>query len=364
MDRLPSLSNLMSPPESKPYDNFDPIYSLKTSPTSFNCDPPSISADRKCMQSELDLPSPPVTPYASNKTLRLPEDAIDGDISCSTSVDPVLFPRTTSSLNADRPLFETESICDTETLADDYLERRSARDSPRAFTSYAISSLSYTPIVSSVYNSNPVEWARMERLHLNKQFSMMTGHNSSVAAASQRGRPDPLRREHNVISRISKPRAKRSSRSTPKTKAPTSFDSPPTMTIKPMRIIGTNRDDTNYTLLPDFCPPIDTLHGNQKGLKADWKGQMLDLSNDPDRAALDPAEITLASTLRLSCATYLCSKRRIFEARLNALCVGKEFRKTDAQQACKIDVNKASKLWTAYEKVGWFRADHFKRFLQ
>src|SRR4030095_11349090 len=94
-----------------------------------------------------------------------------------------------------------------------------------------------------------------------------------------------------------------------------------------------------------------------KGLKADWKGQMLDLSNDPDRHVLDPAEVGLAATLRLSCATYLCSKRRIFEARLNALRIGKEFRKTDAQQACKIDVNKASKLWTAYEKVGWFQPE-------
>jgi len=33
----------------------------------------------------------------------------------------------------------------------------------------------------------------------------------------------------------------------------------------------------------------------------------------------------------------------------------KDFRKTDAQQACKIDVNKASKLWTAFDKAGWFQ---------
>ncbi|KAF5016863.1 hypothetical protein F66182_11323 [Fusarium sp. NRRL 66182] len=91
---------------------------------------------------------------------------------------------------------------------------------------------------------------------------------------------------------------------------------------------------------------------------------MLDLSNDPDRNLLDPAEVNLAATLRLSCATYLCSKRRIFEARVKALSIGKEFRKTDAQQACKIDVNKASKLWTAYDRVGWFKPEHFIRFLK
>jgi hypothetical protein len=30
-------------------------------------------------------------------------------------------------------------------------------------------------------------------------------------------------------------------------------------------------------------PPTETLGSNAKALKADWKGQMLDLSNDPDR---------------------------------------------------------------------------------
>jgi hypothetical protein len=90
---------------------------------------------------------------------------------------------------------------------------------------------------------------------------------------------------------------------------------------------------------------------------------MLDLSNDPDRPLLAQNELSLAATLRLSCAIYLSSKRRIFEARVKALKIGKEFRKTDAQQACKIDVNKASKLWTAYERVGLFDNKHFEQFL-
>jgi len=81
---------------------------------------------------------------------------------------------------------------------------------------------------------------------------------------------------------------------------------------------------------------------------------MLDLSNDPDRDLLHPSELKVASTLRLTCAMYLTSKRRIFIGRVAALRRGKEFRKTDAQQACKIDVNKASKLWAAFDKVGWF----------
>jgi predicted DNA-binding ribbon-helix-helix protein len=90
---------------------------------------------------------------------------------------------------------------------------------------------------------------------------------------------------------------------------------------------------------------------------------MLDLTNDPDRHMLHEAELNLASTLRLVCATYLCSKRRVFEARIEALKIGKEFRKTDAQQACKIDVNKASKLWQSFEKVGWFNPEYFRQYL-
>ena len=133
----------------------------------------------------------------------------------------------------------------------------------------------------------------------------------------------------------------------------------------PDRMPGTKREDVDYNALPDYAPPTSTLpKGNPKILKADWpSSNVLNLANDTDREMLHEAEVSLAGTLRLSCATYLCSKRRIFESRLNALRIGKEFRKTDAQQACKIDVNKASKLWGAYDKVGWFSKDYFTQYL-
>ena len=132
----------------------------------------------------------------------------------------------------------------------------------------------------------------------------------------------------------------------------------------PERVPGTKREDVDYASLPDLSPPIETLPNNPKIFKADWAStNVLNLSADPDRHMLHEAEITLAATLRLSCATYLCSKRRIFQSRVQALRIGKEFRKTDAQQACKIDVNKASKLWTAYDRVGWFNPDFFRQHL-
>lgn len=69
---------------------------------------------------------------------------------------------------------------------------------------------------------------------------------------------------------------------------------------------------------------------------------------------LHPDEQKLASNLRLDPATYLTSKRRIFVARLRHFHEQRPFRKTHAQTACKIDVNKASKLHVAFESVGWF----------
>ena len=95
----------------------------------------------------------------------------------------------------------------------------------------------------------------------------------------------------------------------------------------------------------------------------EWKGQPRDLSHDPHRHLLHETELQLATNLRLSCAQYLTAKRRIFVSRVHCERIHKEFRKTDAQQACKIDVNKASKLWTAFEKVGWLDRSHIEGFL-
>ena len=123
-------------------------------------------------------------------------------------------------------------------------------------------------------------------------------------------------------------------------------------------------DDKDYNSLKDYSPSLDTLINNPHVLKTEWASpNPYNLANDPDLHLLHPSEVKIAEILRLCCAQYLCSKRRIFWARLNALRIHKTFRKTDAQKACKIDVNKASKLFAAFEKVGWFDEAHFKRHL-
>lgn len=128
---------------------------------------------------------------------------------------------------------------------------------------------------------------------------------------------------------------------------------------------GEQFQDSDYNSIPDYAPPISTLPtGNPGILHVAWpKKSLIDLSDDSDRHMLHEAELELATTLNLSCAKYLCTKRRIFQARLEALREGREFRRSDSQKACKIDSNKASKLCRAWEKVGWFDKRYFVEYL-
>ena len=116
--------------------------------------------------------------------------------------------------------------------------------------------------------------------------------------------------------------------------------------------------------LPDYAPSTSTLPPNNvKCLKVEWKGSPMDLSGDPLRDRLHPAELVLAQVLRLPCDLYLDSKRRLFLEKVCRMKKGLTFRRTDAQKACRIDVNKASRLYAAFEKVGWLADANFTSFV-
>ncbi|KAJ5512972.1 hypothetical protein N7463_002524 [Penicillium fimorum] len=346
MHRLPSVSSLMSPPESKPLESFSVSLSPFTKPrdsSARDIQLPPISADRKRTQSEMDLPSPPVTPYTGNKKSNShASDQIERDL--GSPRDPVLFPPQDSvtDVATDEPLFGPVHPPSVEALVEEHMNSHMAmfrNKSNKPTRDEYLLALSCVPIVSTQYNRNPAAWAREERETLERQMVMMNRYRpGDYEPKLKKIAPAPAKRL-GTQPRVQRTRVKRTPKSTPKQHVFDNFDPPPNPAYQ------------------------TTCLGNAKALKADWKGQMLDLSNDPDKNILSPAELNLASTLRLSCATYLCSKRRIFEARVRALGIGKEFRKTDAQQACKIDVNKASKLWTAYERVGWFKAEYFHQYL-
>ena len=118
--------------------------------------------------------------------------------------------------------------------------------------------------------------------------------------------------------------------------------------------------DTDFNSLPDYSPFVSTLD-KASFPEVIWMGEAFDLSEDPYSYLLHQDEVSLAANLHIDCATYLTSKRRIFIACVDCVKNGKEFSKANCQQACNIDVNRASKLWEAFEKVGWFNETHFFR---
>ncbi|KAI9368644.1 hypothetical protein BJX61DRAFT_206429 [Aspergillus egyptiacus] len=374
MGRLPTVSNLMSPPEPKPFESFSSTYlphkMSQDLPYSHEVKIAPITDDRKRTQSEMNLPSPPVTPYTGHKKSKsIASEQHDGDALVASSRDPVLFPRHESISEAatDEPLFGPMPPSSTEVMMehiDSHMARFENKVNKPTRDEYLLA-LSCVPIVSAQFNRNPAAWARQEKQILDRQLAMMNrGRPQALDGGLKRLAPAPTKRVVPAQPRVQRtPRVKRTPKSTPVQHSLDSFDVQ-TPNSRPSRASGTSRDDTDFNSIKDYSPSLEMIGGNAKALKADWKGQMLDLSNDPERHLLSSAELNLAATLRLSCATYICSKRRIFEARVRALRVGKEFRKTDAQQACKIDVNKASKLWTAYERVGLFNPAHFQQYLQ
>ena len=379
------LSHLLSPPESKPRDSFSQHTPTPAGPSQTDdCIPdntlPPISIHRtKDIMGK--LPSPPVTP--ANRALQdaaqplsdqVHEDTTSGG---SPMKDPLLFPNdAATTLASSQPLFAASEQTvpnKVDVGLDAIVTQHMAmhmntfkRNVSQPTRDEYLLAASCVPIVSEKYAQNPRKWLRQERRILDERFGganrvWKRPTNKTLAKLA----PAPLIGVKKPVSpsrTVRQPRAPRTPKRTPQSKLLHSFDG--FGLASPKRVIGTSREDTDFAALPDHAPPISTLpKNNSKVLKADWKGQILDLSHDPHRDLLHEAEVNLAATLRLSCATYLCSKRRIFMARLDALRVGKEFRKTDSQQACKIDVNKASKLWAAYDKVGWFRPEHFAEYL-
>ena len=120
----------------------------------------------------------------------------------------------------------------------------------------------------------------------------------------------------------------------------------------------------SWNQLQDFSPSMENIsNDNLKALKIEWKGSPMDLSRDPLKNHLHPAELILAQILRLPCDLYLDSKRRLFLEKVYKLRKGLPFRRTDAQKACRIDVNKASRLYAAFEKVGWLKDSNFTKYL-
>ncbi|CEJ89573.1 Putative SWIRM domain-containing protein [[Torrubiella] hemipterigena] len=308
--------------------------------------------------------SPPVSPYTKPAV-----PAVTPVTPATQTVkDPVLYPADESSPPSppQPPLFARAEIEQHQRIVDDHVRARRVSSifentQPPRREDYELA-LTFRSQVMKQYSANRMGWLRKERALLEADRKAGAHRYHAIMPASSKPTSGKPIRTHRPTERVSKPqsqpRAPRTSFSAPRPVKRTSATPEPSR-----RIVAPNREDKDYNSIPDYCPPVSSLPARSNSLKVDWKGQPIDLSDDPQAGLLHPDEVLLAGNLRLDCATYLTSKRRMFERRLQCLRTGKEFRKTDAQQACKIDVNKASKLWTAFEKVGWLDAEWVRRFL-
>lgn len=292
----------------------------------------------------------PLSPPISPATKTIPPN----ESSTVVTRDPILYPNTeaTSASSSQVPLFGEQAA--TKRVVNDHVAARDPglfrEASPPAEDAYELVLEIRSRVMQAFTTSNRRTYLERERAQLLEDQAMRTGVRRYPALAPATGTRAPrgtngVKKPQGIIKTPSRPKPK-VIRATPEPGKP--------------RVA---REDKDFDALPDFCPPVNSLPSKANSLKVDWRGSPIDLSYDPHRHLLHPDEILLAANLRLDCATYLTSKRRIFKARIDALRIKKEFRKTDAQQACKIDVNKASKLWQAYEKVGWLNPKWVERYV-
>lgn len=311
--------------------------------------------------------SPPVSP-ATNLDQ---EPGIHGGHIGVDVMDPELFPRrlsTVQPLEASQPLFRAAEIDDTTTETQTvarHIQAREARGNKQPTPTYSeyILAATFRQKVVDRFNENP-------QLYIQKELEYLQAYPSRQSLPLSKRKVDTEKRSVKRLKSASKPMAertivpKRAPRSSPRDAMLDSFDVEPAPKHrrKPSHTVPALREDMDFRKVPDLAPPIFTIPPG-KNLKVDWKGHPLDLRDDVDRHLLDEQEINLASVLRLTGCQYLFAKRKIFERYVELARIGKDFNKTSAQAVCHIDVNKASKLWTAFEKVGWFDRKHFLQYL-
>ncbi|KAH8178861.1 SWIRM domain-containing protein [Sarocladium implicatum] len=356
------ISTLMSPP--------DPIHDSFSNPAMrvnyTTVKPMTENAHGLSSNKDIRQPlpmSPPISPYSQPIA---PAEPTSLSPPSQTVKDPVLYPHDDSHNSASpthSSLFAPISIpTEDKRIVDDHIRNRS----PSIFSSgvhppkpedYALV-LNFKSQVLKHFTTNRKGWLRQERAFLKADQSavgykryhrIMPAKSATAKSAARSNRLDQRSSKPSTAPRPIRANGHGGSTSVIKLakRAPATTPDPT------RRIVAPNREDKDFQALLDLAPPLDTLPNKPNSLKVEWRGAPLDLSDDPFAHLLHPDERSLAAGLRLDCATYLTSKRRMFIRRLQCIGIGKEFRKTDAQQACKIDVNKASKLWQAFDKVGW-----------
>lgn len=71
-------------------------------------------------------------------------------------------------------------------------------------------------------------------------------------------------------------------------------------------------------------------------------------------------ELMIIGGFKFTPLQYADTKRRLFAEKARKTKLGRTFRKTDAQKACRIDVNKTSRLYEVFESIGLLKDNLFR----
>ncbi|KAL2111982.1 hypothetical protein VUR80DRAFT_8896 [Thermomyces stellatus] len=388
--KLP-ISNLMSPPEPKPHENFThgDMAVPATTP---------LQAEGKGKEKTEPMLSPPDSPAIATSNYI--------DTGAVSSRDPILYPTSRDYLSlTPSSLFAQAKQERPVVSAGEDLHRSLtgpvAKNEPRLFAVASSAKKGHELVghmrmmskLGECYNADRKRWRRQQRNQLKadrearirrrereeqerraavaaKLRRDATTHRASLSPAAKPS--DEIRVSDKALrparpNRVTKPTVSRPRSSQSSNGSLTkSMPAKSTPEISPPADIKHSPGDgkhSDFESLEDYCPPLSSIPNKPNWWKIDWKGVPSVLTDDPNRHRLHPDEVRLAETLKLDCALYLAAKRRFFIRRLECARIKKPFRKTDAQQACRIDVNKASRLWTVYDRIGWLDEHWVKRFM-
>ncbi|KAI1177815.1 SWIRM domain-containing protein [Nemania sp. FL0916] len=375
------INNLMSPPEPPRFESFghhDMKKEVFGGSKAVGANLPGVRL--------LPGPIPPLSPPISPATRG--EDHVM-NVTVTPTKDPILYPsHDVIHSPLQQPLFAGEEPTSARRIVNGHVLARPVEffkdATPPGQDDYELV-LFFQSQVMKKFLQSPKSWLKRERALLIADRQAQARQGQFKPHPILAAKPQPIRKEAQRakpvrVAKVTKPAAAKPTLTKPRPiragPGPATGNVAASTGLKPLarphsstpdptprRGTTQTRADDDFESVPDYCPPSNSIPNKISSLKMEWKTGITDLSNDPHRHLLHEEELNLASSLRLTAAVYLTSKRRIFVRRLECLRVGKEFRKTDAQQACKIDVNKASKLWTAFERIGWLDKSWVSQYL-
>lgn len=312
----------------------------------------NYTSDSDTHLNSITFPSPPLSPKLNNS---------DDDRKLSLGFNSLLYPNTSSSSSTNKtsttnlvvkPVWLNGTTTkqythSTRRFLQEYnFQNRNNTIPNRLYDDNTSRTVSQTPIIqSSPYNT------RQNKLQYNVPLRIRTLQNKQTNFIK------PKRKAHKIPNGYSHANTQR-----PMASAISHAQHLASSTA--VASVPKYVPNSSWNQLQDYSPSMENIsNDNLKALRIEWKGSPMDLSRDPLKDHLHPAELILAQILRLPCDLYLDSKRRLFLEKVYKLRKGLPFRRTDAQKACRIDVNKASRLYAAFEKVGWLKDSNFTKYL-